>query len=280
MVTTSTYQYILFEKRDRVGVITLNRPDRLNAWTYDMGAEVNDAIESCNNNPGVGAIVITGAGRGFCAGADVKGFNRSIEQREEGEQSSGLGETRAREREEHLAAFLRRSKPLIAAVNGPSIGVGMTMTLPMDIRIASEAARFSMRFIRMGITPEVASTVYLPQIVGLQNALDLILTARTVGAEEALRMGLVRSVVPGDKLLDEAMALASEIANNPTECVMDGKRMVHAHMVEQDIDKLVREENRTIVASYSRPAHKEAVRAFLEKREPRFNQPYSETCVR
>jgi enoyl-CoA hydratase/carnithine racemase len=272
MVTASTYQYILFEQRDRVGMITLNRPDRLNAWTYDMGAEVNNAVEACNNDPGVGAIVVTGAGRGFCAGADVKGFNRSIEQREEGGQSSGLGENAAREREEHLAAFLRRSKPLIAAVNGPSIGVGMTMTLPMDFRIASEAARFSMRFIRMGITPEVASTMYLPQIVGLQNALDLILTARTIGADEALRMGLVRSVVPGERLLAEAMTLATEIANNPTECVMDGKRMVHWHMVEQDIDKLVREENRTIVASYQRPAHKEAVRAFLEKRDPEFNK--------
>jgi 2-(1,2-epoxy-1,2-dihydrophenyl)acetyl-CoA isomerase len=216
----------------------------------------------------VGAIVFTGAGRGFCAGADVQGFNRAIGEREE---KGSADRDNAREAE-HLAAFLRRSKPLIAAVNGPSIGVGMTMTLPMDFRIASENAKFSMRFIRMGITPEVASTVYLTQIVGLQNALDLILTARTIDAAEALRMGLVMKVVPPEQLLDEALALATDIANNPLECVMDGKRMVHAHMVAQDIDAVVREENRTIVASYKRPAHKEAVQAFLEKRQPEFNK--------
>jgi enoyl-CoA hydratase/carnithine racemase len=269
MATVKTYELILFEKRDRVGLITLNRPDRLNAWTYAMNDEILNAIESCNDDPGVGAIVITGAGRGFCAGADVKGFNNAIAERE----SSADGYARDdRRREEHLASFLRRSKPLIAAVNGPSIGVGMTMTLPMDIRIASDSAKFSMRFIRMGIVPEVASTTYLPQIVGLQNALDLILTARTIDAQEALRMGLVKAVFPGETLLDEAMAYAAEIANNPTEQVVVAKQMVHRHMVQPDIDAVVAEENRNIARAYKAPAHKEAVTAFLEKRQPRFNQ--------
>jgi len=269
MVTAKTYEFIIFERKDRVGVITLNRPDRLNAWTYAMNDEILNAIETCNDDPGVGAIVVTGAGRGFCAGADVQGFNRAIEER----QTSKDGYARDdRRREEHLAAFLRRSKPLIAAVNGPSIGVGMTMTLPMDIRIASDTARFSMRFIRMGIVPEVASTTYLPQIVGLQNALDLILTARTIDAQEALRMGLVKAVFPGDRVIEGTLAYASEIANNPTEQVVLGKRMVHQHMVQPDIDAVVAEENRNIVQSYKGAAHKEAVTAFLEKRQPRFNQ--------
>jgi 2-(1,2-epoxy-1,2-dihydrophenyl)acetyl-CoA isomerase len=268
MVTVKTYEFILFEQRDRVGLITLNRPDRLNAWTYAMNDEILDAIETCNEDSGVGAIVITGAGRGFCAGADVKGFNNAINERA----ASADGYARDdRRREEHLAAFLRRSKPLIAAVNGPSIGVGMTMTLPMDIRIASDSAKFSMRFIRMGIVPEVASTTYLPQIVGLQNALDLILTARTVDAEEALRMGLVKAVYPADRLLDEALAYAAEIANNPTDQVVVAKQMVHTHMVQPNIDSVVAEENRNIVQAYKGPAHKEAVTAFLEKRTPRFN---------
>ncbi len=271
MVTAKTYEYILFEQRDRVGLITLNRPDKLNAWNYAMGAEVNDAIEACNQDPGIGAIIVTGAGRGFCAGADIKGFDRSIENREAGNgQRSDLDPPP--EREEHLAAFLRRSKPLIAAVNGPSIGVGLTMTLPMDIRIASEKARFSMRFIRIGITPEVASTTYLAQIVGLPNALDLILTARIIEAEEAVQMGLVNDIVAPERLMDEAMTVASMIAANPLECVMEGKRMVHSYMVEQDIDKVVADENRTLLAAQRGPAHKEAVRSFLEKREPRFNQ--------
>ncbi len=208
-----TYEYILFDRKERVGIVTLNRPDRLNAWTYDMNDEMHDAIEACNQDPGIGAIIVTGAGRGFCAGADVQGFNNSIEAREAADGRRGAMD--GRRYDEHLAAFLRRSKPLIAAVNGPSIGVGLTLTLPMDIRIASEQARFSMRFIRMGITPEVASTTYLPQIVGLQSALDLILTARIIDAPEALRMGLVARVVPGDQLMDAALAVASEIASNP-----------------------------------------------------------------
>jgi enoyl-CoA hydratase/carnithine racemase len=271
MVTKTAYQFILFEQRGRVGVITLNRPDRLNAWTYAMGDEVQAAIEACNQDTGIGAIVITGAGRGFCAGADIQGFNQSIENRESGSGERSPLDPPAR-REEHLAAFLRRSKPLIAAINGPSIGVGLTMTLPMDIRIASEDARFSMRFIRIGITPEVASTTYLAQIVGLPNALDLILTARIIDAAEAGRMGLVNRVVPPDQLMDEAMATAAAIAENPLECVMEGKRMVHANMVETDIDAVVKDEDRTLTRVQKGPAHKEAVRAFIEKREPRFNQ--------
>ncbi len=271
MAIAKTYQYILFDHKERVGIITLNRPDRLNAWTYDMNDEIHDAIEACNEDPGIGAIIITGAGRGFCAGADVQGFNNSIEAREAADGRRGAMD--GRRYDEHLAAFLRRSKPLIAAVNGPSIGVGLTLTLPMDIRIASEQARFSMRFIRMGITPEVASTTYLPQIVGLQNALDLILTARIIDAPEALRMGLVVRVVPGDQLMDAALAVASEIASNPLEQVMLGKRMVHQHMVEQDIDAVVADEDRAIISSYKGAAHKEAVRAFLEKRPAQFNAP-------
>jgi enoyl-CoA hydratase/carnithine racemase len=268
MATVKTYEFILFEQRDRVGLITLNRPDRLNAWTYAMNDEILNAIETCNDDPGIGAIVVTGAGRGFCAGADVKGFNNAIGERA----SSADGYARDdHRREEHLASFLRRSKPLIAAVNGPSIGVGMTMTLPMDIRIASDTAKFSMRFVRMGIVPEVASTTYLPQIVGLQNALDLILTGRTIDAREALSMGLVKSVVPGERLLDEALTYATEIANNPTEQVVVAKQMVHKHMVQPDIDSVVAEENSNIVRAYKGPAHKEAVTAFLEKRQPRFN---------
>ncbi|MEO8458503.1 MAG: enoyl-CoA hydratase-related protein [Chloroflexota bacterium] len=270
MAIANTYKYILFERQDRVGVITFNRPEKLNAWTYEMNGEMLNAIEACNNDPGIGAIIITGAGRGFCAGADVRGFNNSIEAREANDGRRGSMD--APPESEHLAATLRRAKPLIAAVNGISMGVGMTLTLPMDLRIASENARFSMRFVRMGITPEVASTTYLPQIVGLPNALDMILTGRIVEAPEAERMGLVQQVVPADKLMDAALAVASEIAANPNDEVLQAKRLVHQHMVEQDIDAVVKEENRSITRAYTGPDHKEAVTAFLEKRQPQFNQ--------
>jgi 2-(1,2-epoxy-1,2-dihydrophenyl)acetyl-CoA isomerase len=281
MATATEYRQILFDTQGRVGVITLNRPEKLNAWTYAMGGEMMDAIDRCNGDPGIGAIVVTGAGRGFCAGADIGGFNRAIEQQDAGLNQPPASRAEARgEREDPAAArqrrslahFLRDSKPVIAAINGPSIGVGLTMTLPMDLRIASDQARFSMRFVRMGITPEVASTTYLPQIVGIANALELCLTGRIVDAPSALAMGLVSRVVPQDELMPAALALAEEIAFNPLESVRAAKEMLHRHMVEQDLDSVIRTEGKTITSMYSTAGHKEAIRAFIEKRAPRFNQ--------
>jgi enoyl-CoA hydratase/carnithine racemase len=143
----------------------------------------------------------------------------------------------------------------------------------MDIRIASEAARFSMRFVRMGITPEVASTVYLPQIIGLQNALEMIMTGRIIDAQAALRYGLVSRVVPQEQLIPEALELANEIAFNPTDAVWMAKQMVHRHMVEEDVEKVIKYEGKAIYKQYSSAGHKEAIRAFIEKREPVFNAP-------
>ncbi len=271
MTTDVSYEQILFEKRGRVGLITLNRPERLNAWTWDMAAEIYDAVTRCNEDPGVGAIVMTGAGRGFCSGADIQGFARGIEEREKATTEEGRryrGDPRNRE---PLTSFFRRSKPLIAAINGPAIGVGLTMTLNMDIRIASDQARFSMRFVRLGLTPEAGSTLYLPQIVGIANALELSLTGRIIGPEDALRMGLVNKVVPQDDLMTEAFALAGEIADNPTESVQRAKEMMHWHMVEQDVDKFIRYEGKTFAEMTVGPAHKEAIRAFTEKRAPNFH---------
>jgi 2-(1,2-epoxy-1,2-dihydrophenyl)acetyl-CoA isomerase len=280
-MSPANYELITFEQQGRTGVITLNRPEKLNAWSYAMGGEVNDAIERCNGDSGIGAIVVTGAGRGFCAGADIGGFNRAIEANDarannppatRAEARGEAGDTAARPQRISLAHFLRDSKPIIAAINGPSIGVGLTMTLPMDLRIASDQARFSMRFVRMGITPEVASTTYLPQIVGIANALELCLTGRIVDAQTALRMGLVSRVVAPDQLMPEAIALAEEIAFNPMESVRAAKKMLHRHMVEQDLDAVVKYEGKTIFSMYSTAGHKEAIRSFIEKREPKFNQ--------
>lgn len=279
-MTSPQYKLIFFEQQGRTGIITLNRPEKLNAWSYAMGGEVNDAIERCNDDPGIGAIVVTGAGRGFCAGADIGGFNRAIEANDANvnnppaSRAEARGEDDGAERQQRrsLAHFLRDSKPIIAAINGSAIGVGLTMTLPMDLRIASEQARFSMRFVRMGITPEVASTTYLPQIVGIANALELCLTGRIIDAQTALRMGLVSRVVAPDQLMTEAIALAEEIAFNPMESVRAAKHMLHRHMVEQDLDNVVKYEGKTIYSMYSTAGHKEAIRSFIEKREPRFNQ--------
>jgi 2-(1,2-epoxy-1,2-dihydrophenyl)acetyl-CoA isomerase len=274
MTTTTAiaYEQILFERRGRVALITLNRPERLNAWTWKMAAEMTDAIQRCNDDSGIGAIIITGAGRGFCSGADVQGFNQAIEAREQAGSEEGRRQADVRGEGRREVTFYQHSKPLIVAFNGPAVGVGLTMTLPMDIRIASDKARFSMRFVRMGLVPEAQSSAYLPQVVGIANALELSLTGRIIDAHEALRYGLVSRVVPHDSLLDEATALAEEIAANPTDAVVEAKKLLHSNMVEQDIETVVRREGAAITKQYESTGHKEAIRAFIEKREPRFNQ--------
>ncbi len=146
------------------------------------------------------------------------------------------------------------------------------MTLTMDLRIASDRARFAMRFVRMGITPEAGSTLYLPQIAGIANALELSMTGRIIDAPDALRYGLVSRVVPHDDLMKEALALAGEIAANPTDAVWAAKRLMHRNMVEGDKQAVIKREGAVILQQYESAGHKEAVRAFIEKREPRFNQ--------
>jgi 2-(1,2-epoxy-1,2-dihydrophenyl)acetyl-CoA isomerase len=267
------YQQILVEQQDRVRILTLNRPERLNAWTWQMGAEMQSAIEEANDDEGVGCIVVTGAGRGFCSGADVQGFNRAIDAREQAasEEERVRASSSDQGKRESPAVYMPRSKPIIAAVNGASIGVGLTMTLPMDVRIASDQAKFSMRFVRMGITPEVASTLYLPQIVGLQNALVMCMTGRIIDAATALEFGLVHKVVPTDQLMPAVLELANEIAALPTDAVTEAKRMVHRHMVEQDVKDIIKYEGKAIYKQYSSAGHKEAIRAFIEKRDPVFH---------
>jgi 2-(1,2-epoxy-1,2-dihydrophenyl)acetyl-CoA isomerase len=271
MTTTASYQTILFERQGRTGIITMNRPERLNAWSWEMAGEINDALQRSNEDDGVGAVVLTGAGRGFCSGADIRGFDRAIRDREEAKTEEGRRYQGDPARRESLTSFFRKSKPIIAAINGPAIGVGLTMTLNCDIRIASDQARFSMRFVRLGITPEAGSTLYLPQIVGIAHALELSLTGRIIGAEEAGRIGLVNHVVPQDELMQTAIGLAEEIAFNPTEQVMMAKQMMHRHMVEQDVSKFLKYENSNFARSAEGPAHKEAIRAYIEKREARFH---------
>jgi enoyl-CoA hydratase/carnithine racemase len=273
MTTATQYEQILFEQRDRVGIITLNRSERLNAWTWRMNSEIADAVARCNEDDGVGCIVVTGAGRGFCSGADMGTFDGAVKARD-----------KATTEEEKLKASAppegarrgggmsyTQAKPMIAAINGPAIGIGLTMTLTMDLRIASDQARFAMRFVRMGIVPEAGSTVYLPQIVGIANALELSMTGRIIGADDALRFGLVSRVVPHEQLMPEALALADEIASAPTDAVWAAKRLMHRNMVEQNGEEVVRREGAAITKQYESAGHKEAVRAFIEKRQPRFN---------
>jgi 2-(1,2-epoxy-1,2-dihydrophenyl)acetyl-CoA isomerase len=263
-----TYEHILYEPRGAVLLITLNRPERLNAWTQKMEDEFIDAMDQAAADPGIGCVVVTGAGRGFCAGADIGGWDRGLKGEAGPRPSKLLREGGSPE----VPITLTRGKPVIAAINGPAVGVGLTMTLSCDIRIASEAARFSARFVRVGLTPECGSSRYLPLVAGLPNALYMVLTGRIIDADEALRRGLVDRIVPADQLMPEAMKLAEEIAANPRDAVWQAKRLLHQNVTETDLRRVVTLESYSIRERQTEPDHREAVTAFMEKREPQFNR--------
>ena len=260
------YEEILTETRDRVGIIRLNRPHKLNAWTASMSGEIIDAMTAWNQDDGIGAIILTGRGRAFCAGADIGNFAERVETNRKGE-----GEELHRGGP-NITHFIRESKPTIAAINGYAVGVGLTMILPCDVRIASTNANLSIRFIKMALMPELGSTHLLAQLVGVGNATDMCLTGRMVPADEALRMGLVSAVTEPDELLPTAIAKAEEIANNPTRAVMMIKELLRKNPMEDDLDAVMEREGLRDQIARRQPDHAEAVAAFLEKRDPNFNR--------
>ena len=269
-----SYEQVLTEQRGRVGIVTRNDPDHLNALGEPLESEMREAIDAYNANPGIGAIVLTGAGRAFCAGANIRGWNKGIEERESGGRDMRISGER-----EDWVSFVRRSKPIICAINGPAIGAGLTITLPCDVRIASERARLSMRFVRVGVLPELASTRLLVEIVGLTQALELALSGRIIDGAEAGRIGLVNRVVPAEQLLDAAVETAAEIAFNPAESVAAIKRTIWANLTSTDIGEMMRREVEEFNQAMQRPYFKEAVRAFIEKREPDFHRVYAESTA-
>lgn len=271
-----SHEMIITEQHGRVGVIKFNNDRRMNALHPTMMAETRQQIEAWNSDSGVGAIVLTGEGRAFCAGADIGGWNRQIE-RQEGdgarEQEERQEQPQRREREESWTELIIRSKPVVCAINGPAIGAGLTITLPCDVRIATPQARLSMRFIRVGVLPELASTFILPHIVGLGHALELMLSGRIISGEEAGRIGLVNRVVEPEKLLDDAIATAAEIAFNPSESHFAIKKETWQHVTHGgELTEMMANEAREFVAAQGRPYFKEAVRAFIEKRDPEFHK--------
>ena len=269
------HEMIIAEQHGRVGVVKFNRPDKLNTLHATMTSEARRQIEEWNADPSIGAIVLTGEGRAFCAGADMGGWGRQIEQREQGGDGNGARRPERpprAQREESWTEMWQHSKPAVCAINGPAIGAGLTITLGADVRIASPQARLSARFVRVGVMPELASTYLLSHIVGVSQALELLLSGRIISGEEAGRIGLVNRVVEPDKLLDEAIAIAAEFAFNPAESARAIKRQVWENLTNVDIRRVMREEMREFVAAQRRPQFKEAVTAFREKRDPDFHK--------
>ena len=262
------YEQITFERKGRVGVITLSRPEKLNAWTPRMMAEYRDAIARGNADPEVGAIVMTGAGRAFCAGADIGAvFNAQIEGKDNAvrpERSAGA--------EDYLTFLRRMPKPTIAAINGAAVGVGITQVLPFDVRIAGRDARIGFFFVRMGLVPELGSSHFLPRLVGSGRALEWCLTGRMIAAEEAHAGGLVTEVVATAALLDRAVALGEELAARPLDSVRLIRSLLDRNAHEADIAEVQRREGEALREAYASPEHHEAVKAFLEKRKPDFSR--------
>lgn len=218
------YTRIIYDVRDGIATVTLNRPERLNAYVPEMGEEVVDAFSRARDDDAVRVIILTGAGRGFCAGVDLD----YLKAHAKGE----IPATGARLGEE---AFVRQfplelieyPKPVIAAINGAAFGVGVTMTLPCDIRLASDAAKLGLNFSKLGVLPGLGSTHLLPRLVGIAKALELVLTARAIPAKEAEEIGLVHRMVAAESLLDEARQLAVLIAESAPEVLAAAKRALH-----------------------------------------------------
>ena len=262
-MSSSHYETILTSLDRGVMTITMNRPERLNAWTYQMGAELQHAIEHGNDDANVDVFVLTGAGRGFCAGADIKDLFKN--QADAGD--DGSNERPARD----WVGLVRGAKPMIAAVNGAAVGVGLTQILPCDYIMASPDAKFSARFVKMGVVPELASSYYLVARAGFGLANRMMLTGETLGAADAQRIGLVDELVANaDDLLPRAMQLAKQIGENPPSALGAVKALVTANMAEPDVKEVQKREMAALAEAYKSPEHHEAIAAFIEKRPPNF----------
>jgi enoyl-CoA hydratase/carnithine racemase len=260
-----SYGQITVHDRGSIRVITLNRPEKLNAWTPTMHNELFDAFTNGNDDAAVGAFVVTGAGRGFCAGADISEvFAAQIEDTADVEQSQEREVSRG-----DWVTLMRTSKPVVGAINGASIGVGLTMTLSMDFLVAHPEAKLSARFVKMGVVPELASSHYLVQRCGWGNASDLVLSGRTVLGAEARSLGLVDDLA--DDVLDAAITRAETYAVNAPPSLRFAKQLLTENGTETDLNLVQRRELTLLRDAYATPEHREAIAAFLEQRAPKFH---------
>ena len=281
------FETILYEVEDRVATVTLNRPERLNAFNSQMQRDVLDAIDLADADDEVRAVIFTGAGRGYCAGADLgKGAATFDYDRQTDEQKA---ERATEGRSTDDLSWMRDggglltlrlyefNKPLIAAINGPAVGVGVTMTLPMDVRLASTKARIGFVFARRGLVPEACSSYFLPRVVGVSKALEWCFSGRVFDADEALAGGLVRSLHEPDDLLPAARALAAEIAENTSAISVTLIRHMMWRMLGADHPMEAHKVDSRGIFNLGRGADaREGVVSFLEKRPPEFSLRPSE----
>ena len=253
------YEAILLDVKDRVATITLNRPERMNAWTGQMALELTDAMRRCHEDDGVRAVVLTGAGRAFCAGADLGG---------RGETFGGRERRAAAERPPPPVYPYMIDKPVIAALNGHAVGVGITYPMLCDVRFVAEDAKLQFAFVRRGVLPELASHVIVARVVGLSNAADLLLSGRVVRGREAAELGLATQALPADEVLPAALERAREIAiNTAPVSVALSKRLLWEGIVSS-VPDMMKREGKIFAFLGNQPDAREGVVSFLEKRPP------------
>jgi len=255
-------EVVLMQVEDGVAVLTLNRPDRLNAWTGEMQVRYFDLLEECAGREDVRAIVVTGAGRGFCAGADMQNL-QALSGGEDGARSTG--------HDPRPVTFpLGVPKPIIAAINGPCAGLGLVVALMCDLRFVSQTAKLTTAFARRGLVAEHGISWILPRLIGPARALDLLLSGRIVLGEEAAELGLANRAVPAERVLEEARAYAQMLASESSPASMTAmKRQVYTD-VARGLEDSLAEANELMLASFSRTDFAEGVQSFLERRAPRF----------
>jgi len=258
---------IIAEQTGRVGIITLNRPDQMNAFNASMNLELREQIEKFNRDESVGAILITGAGRAFSAGADIGGFEATVR----GEKGSPLDPV---SRFPKWPVFIKESKPVVCALNGYAIGMGITLPLGCDIIVMAQSAKISFRFAYIGLTPEYGSSHLLSQMVGIGKAMEFMLTGRFIESEEALETSLVNHVYQDDELVSKAIDLCNSIAFNPSWQLSQIKTMMRNHQFLDDIDKVMEIESDLFSQSQQTDAHKEFLLSFREKRKPNYHKNF------
>jgi enoyl-CoA hydratase/carnithine racemase len=267
-----SYQDILYDSADGIATITLNRPDRLNAWTRMMEQEVRQAMGEAGSDDGVKVVVLTGAGRGFCAGADMDLLSAvDPDSGQEPPKTAPFEATELADFQTQYSYFPATPKPIVCAINGPCAGLGLVMSLYCDVRIAGSDAVFTTAFSRRGLIAEHGISWMLPRLVGHAHALDLLMTARRIDAAEAGRMGLVNQVVPQEELMETVKAYVSELATMVSpRSVQVMKRQVYGAQF-QTLAQAVADANVEMVASFKSEDFKEGVAHYLEKRAPNFS---------
>ncbi len=259
------YSTLQYEVTSGVATVTLNRPDVLNSFNPDMRHELRSAFSGIEADPAVRAVILTAAGRGFCAGQDLKERQAAYE---EG-RAPLLGETLRHEYNPVILAMRHLAKPIVGAINGVAAGAGCSLALACDLRVASEQASFLQAFTRIGLVPDSGSSFFLPQLIGTARAAEMMFLAEPVPAARALELGLVNRVVPHEQLLTSAMELASKLASMPTRAIGQAKRQLNLAL-SAGLEAVLEEEAAGQAMASQTHDHLEGVRAFLEKRPADF----------